>query len=123
MRTPSRIPILIVLFSTCLRPVYGGGAKAYPNPKADFAHHKTYQWLPPRVLTKTGIDENHPAAPVLKEIVASQLSQRHLAELPSGADLQIQTYLLTESVPQLEAMIFSSITISRVTLCLSKLRS
>lgn len=108
MNTLCRILSLTLLISACLIPQpVAGKVKSYPDPKADFSHYKTYQWFPPRVLTKAGIDENHPAAPVLKEVVGRHLMRKGLSEVADGADLQIQAYVLTESVPQLEAVIFS----------------
>jgi len=69
--------------------------------------YKSYQWFPPRVLTKLGLEENHPANPILKEVVGQQLSGVGLTEVADGADLQIQAWVFTQSVPQLEAMIYS----------------
>lgn len=114
MRNPRSIPSLTLLMLACLMPpLFAGSVKAYAAPKADFARYRSYRWLPPRVLTKLGVDENHPAAPVLKEVVGRQLSQRGLNEVADSADLQIQAYLLTESVPQLEAVFFSTIVVSQ----------
>ncbi len=114
MRNSRWISSLMVLISACMMPpLFAGSVKAYTDPKADFARYKTYQWLPPRVLTKLGVDENHPAAPVLKEVVGRQLSQRGLNEVADDGDLQIQAYVLTESVPQLEAVFFSTIVVSQ----------
>jgi len=109
MRASYRILVSAILLPALL----AGKVKSYPDPKADFAHYKTYQWLPPRVLTSRGIDENHPAAPVIKGVVEKQLSLKGLKEVADGADLQIQTWVLTESIPQLEAIIFSVSTVSQ----------
>jgi uncharacterized protein DUF4136 len=69
--------------------------------------YKSYQWFPPRVLTKLGLEENHVANPVLKEIVGRQLTERGMTEVAEGADLQIQVWVFTESVPQVEALIYT----------------
>ena len=53
---------------------------------------------------EVGLEENHVANPVLKEVLGGHLSQRSLTELTDGADLQIQVWIFTESVPQLEAL-------------------
>ena len=106
MTTLYRIPCLIVLFSVGLmQPSFAGKVKAQIGNNADFAQYRTYQWLPPRVLTGAGVVEDHPANPILKEVIGRQLSQKRLNELADGADLQIQVYVLTESVPQLEAVL------------------
>ncbi len=109
MKTPIWILSLTLLMSTVTTtPAYGGKVKAFPDPKTDFSQFKTYSWLPPRVLTKVGIDENHPGNPTLKEVVDRQLAMKGLKEVSTGADLQVQTFVLTESTPQLEAIIFTA---------------
>lgn len=109
MRTPIWISSLtLVILAGMAPPVFGGKVKAFPDPKTDFTQFKTYSWLPPRVLTKVGIDENHPGAPTLKEVVNQQLVKKGLKEVATGADLQVQAYVLTESSPQLEAIIFTA---------------
>jgi hypothetical protein len=88
-------------------PPAAGKVESSTDPRADFSRYKTYQWLPPRVLTKAGVDESHPGAPALKEAIGRQMMQKGLLEVADGADLQIQTYVLTEMMPQLEAVPFS----------------
>jgi hypothetical protein len=85
--------------------------QAFLGKGADFSRYKTFQWLPPRVLTSSGIVEDHPANPLLKEAVGRQLSQKGLNELAGGADLQIQAWVLTQPVPQLAAIILASVSI------------
>jgi hypothetical protein len=112
MKTTCRILDLTLLVAACLTPpLWADKVTSYPNPKADFTRYKTYQWLPPRVVGKAGIDENSPANPVLKAVLGQQLMQKGLNELADGADLQIQVWVLTETVPQLEAVIMSSVSI------------
>jgi hypothetical protein len=82
-------------------------AKVKTTGGKDLAQYKTYQWFPPRVMTKLGLEENHVANPVLKEVIGQQLSERGLTELADGADLQIQVWIFTESVPNLEAFIYT----------------
>lgn len=108
--TSHLIPILLFSGSS-LVPLFAGKVKVYSSPNADFAHYKTYQWLPPRVLTKTGIDQNNPANPVLKAVLGQKLSQKGLNEVADAADLQVQVWVLTETVPQVEAIILSAVSI------------
>ncbi len=82
---------------------------------ADFARYKTFQWLPPRVMTAEGVVENHPANPILEAAVGSQLTQKGLTEVASGGDLQIQAWVLTEPVPQLVAIIVAAVSIDLTT--------
>ncbi len=106
MRTPFRILWLMLLASACLMPPLRA-AKVKTQGGKDLAQYKSYQWFPPRVLTKLGLEENHVANPVLKEVLGRQLSERGLTELADGADLQIQVWIFTESVPQVEALIYT----------------
>jgi len=106
MKIPDRILPMTLLISACLMPpLFGGKVQTQTGKGADFPRYKTYQWLPPRVLTKVGVVEDHPANSVLKEVIGRQLSQKRLSELADGADLLVQVYVLTESVPQLEAVL------------------
>src|SRR5271165_3003640 len=109
MKTRYRMVGMTLLFSAGLmRPTFAVNVKSQMGENADFSHYRTYQWLPPRVLTKVGVVENHPANPILKEAVGRQLAQKGLSELSDGADLMIQAWVVTESVPQLEAVLFAS---------------
>jgi|ERR1035438_3880051 hypothetical protein len=107
----SRLLGLTFLVSVCLTPLVAGKVEAFPAKDADFSQYKTFQWLPPRVVTKQGVVENDPANPVLKAAVGQQLSEKGLNELANGADLQIQVWVLTEQVSQFEAMIAASVSI------------
>ena len=81
--------------------------KVYVGPGADFSRYKTYEWLPPKILTKTGVVEGDPEyAPLIKASVNRQLELKGLREVPSGGDLQVSALALAESIPQLEAVIF-----------------
>jgi uncharacterized protein DUF4136 len=88
-------------------PAFAGKVLSQTGKGADFARYRTYEWFAPRVLTGTGIVEDHPVNPLVKEVVNRQLQQRGLTEVSSGADLQISTWVLTESVPQVEKALFA----------------
>jgi len=112
MRTPSRIlGLTLLMLASLTTTVSAGKVKAYPGHKVDINSYRTYQWFPPRVMTKAGIIEDHPANPVLKEAVGREISQRGLSEVADDADLQIQAWVLTESVPQLEAVIIANVVV------------
>ena len=84
-----------------------GEVKSFPSNNVDFTQYKTYQWLPPRVLTKSGIVENEPTvSPIIEAAFKQELAKIGLTEVSQGADVQIATGALTESVPQLEAVFF-----------------
>jgi uncharacterized protein DUF4136 len=112
MRTLSQTLGWSLLISACLMPpLLSGKTEAFTGKNADFARYKTYQWFPPRVVTKLGIEENNPSNPLLKEVIGRQLSQKGLTELADGADLQIQIWVLTEPVPHFEALVATTISI------------
>ncbi len=106
MKTPPRTLGLIVLVSVGVPVFAAQKVKIVTAKDADFAHYTTYQWLPPRVLAKTGIEENHPYNPILKAVVGNQLAQQGLKEVAEGGDLLIEAYVSTASVPQQEAVLF-----------------
>ena len=78
------------------------------GPGADFASYKTYRWLAPKILTKTGVVENDPVlAPAMKSAVNAQLVKKGLTEVSEGGDLEISALALSEKIPQLEAVLFA----------------
>jgi len=90
-----------------LSPCFAGKVKTFVDPDADFPSYKTYQWMPTRILAKTGVVEDDPAiSPIVKTAVNRELIARGLKEVAEGADLQIITCVLNTYIPQLEAYIF-----------------
>ncbi len=108
MRTSSRIAGLTLIVASCLvPPIFADKVQTQTGENVDFSRYQTYQWFPPRVLTKVGVVEDHPANSALKEVIGRELSNRGMSEVASGGDLMIQAYVLTESVPQLEAVLLA----------------
>src|SRR4051812_2746781 len=100
--------LLALTWEPLLQPCLGAKARVQVGVGADFARYKTYTWLPPKILTKTGIVENDPVlAPAIKSAVNAQLLKKGLTEVAEGGDLQIATLALKEKIPQLEALVFS----------------
>ena len=86
---------------------YAGKVRVEVQPGADFARYKTYRWLPPKVLTSSGVVENHPVlAPLIKDAINRQLAEKGLTEVAEGGDLEVSALALRESIPQLEAVVF-----------------
>lgn len=76
----------------------------------DFSRYKTYTWLPPKVLANTGVEENDPEyAPLIRDAINRELSQKGLTEVPKGGDLEVATLALARSIPQLEGYIFMGV--------------
>jgi hypothetical protein len=74
--------------------------------QANFTSYKTYQWLPPRILKKSGIDEGDDVvAPFIKTAVNRELNRRGLTEAPDG-QIQISAWAFADAVPNVDALIY-----------------
>lgn len=103
----SRIGLIALAGAALLEPCYAAKVRTQLGANADFTHYKTYRWLPPKALTKTGVVENDPViAPAIKDAVNQQLTQRGLTEVTQGGDLEVSSGVLNESIPQVEAVVF-----------------
>src|SRR5262249_9736182 len=103
LRWPATWVALGMLFVT---PRGAGKVQSWAGKDADFSQYHTYSWLPVRVLTKSGVVENDDAAaPLIRQAVNRQLSQRGLKEVAQGGDLEVSAAALTASIPQVEAVI------------------
>ena len=99
--------VLAILAGVLLQPAHAAKVRAEKLPGADFARYKTYQWLPTKVLTNTGVVENHPEiGPAIKQAIDQQMVKLGFREVAEGGDLQISALALTASIPQLEAVVF-----------------
>jgi hypothetical protein len=100
---------LTLLIAAVILPstAFAADIKAQTGPGANFARYRTYKWYPPKVLTKAGVVEDHPSNPVLQELVDRELAKVGLKQTSDAADLMVQTLVLTESTPQLEAVLMS----------------
>jgi hypothetical protein len=96
--------MLVFLFS--FTPCFAGDVQVVVGKDADFSLYKTYEWLPTKVLTKTGIVEDDPTTtPIVKDAVNRELAAKGLKQVEAGGDLQVATAILTASIPQVEALI------------------
>jgi hypothetical protein len=99
--------LFVIFWAALVKPCVAGKVETFTGQNVDFSQYKTYQWLPPRVLAKTGIVEDDPEiAPVIKASVNRELVARGLKEVSEGGDLQVAATALAESIPQMEAVIF-----------------
>jgi Domain of unknown function (DUF4136) len=86
-----------------------GKVRAFSAPNADLSQYKTYQWLPTRALTNTGIVEDDPVlTPLIKEAVNRELTRLGLIEVAGGGDLPVATGLTKHASPQVEAVVLAS---------------
>jgi hypothetical protein len=110
-----------MLVNRLLLPLFLAGAifgevKTFVSKDVDFTRYRTYRWLPTRVLTKSGIVENEPTlSPIIEAAVKQELAKTGLTEVSQGADVEISTGALTESIPQLEAVFYGPIMLGPAT--------
>ena len=101
--------LLLILVSTWLiYPSFAGEVQVWMAKGTDFSRYKTYEWLPPKLLTSGGVVENDPDfAPLIKNAINRELIKKGLKEVSTGGDLQVSTLALAQSIPQLEGFIFA----------------
>ena len=106
-RKTTRNGLVLVLATLLTADLGSGKVKVQANKNIDRSRYKTYQWYPPRVLTKTGIREDDPdVAPLIKAAVNLQLERRNLTPVDSGGELLISSWALSESIPNIDALIY-----------------
>jgi len=99
--------LALLLMLAIVSPCPARKVKAFAGTHANFASYKTYQWLPVKTLSKTGLVEDEPTiTPVVKEAVNREMAALGLVEVKENGDLQVAAFASTTSVPQLEALIF-----------------
>lgn len=104
----AHIGLAVIASGSFLQPCYGAKVKSQAGPGAEFTRYKTYRWVPPKVLTKSGVVENDPVyGPAVKTAVNAQLTQLGMTEVADGGDLEVSTLVLTEKNPQLEAVMMA----------------
>jgi hypothetical protein len=105
MSTKMLIAILLVSFSGV---AVAGDVQAFPVTGVDLSTYKTFKMLPPRVLTKAGIQENDPTyGPYILASVRKELIAKGLTEVDTNPDMEVATGGLGRAFPQLEALIYS----------------
>ena len=98
---------LTLLISTSAL-VLAGDVGAFPANGVDLNAYKTYKILPPKVMTKSGLQEDEPTVgPLVREALRRELSSKGLTEVTGQADLEIASLVTAVSIPQIEALIYS----------------
>lgn len=86
----------------------GADVKAFPAKGVDLDGYRTFKLLPPKVMTKVGLQENEPTVgPLITAALRKELLGKGLMEVNSGADLEVASLGAAVSVPQVEALIYS----------------
>jgi hypothetical protein len=100
--------LIITLFVSFVGVAMAGDVQAFPVKGIDLAAYKTFKMLPPRVLTKAGIQENDPTyGPYILASVRKELTAKGLKEVQENPDIEVATGGLGRAFPQLEALIYS----------------
>ena len=88
--------------------VFAADVASFPANGVDLNAYKTYKILPPKVMTKSGIQEDEPTiGPLVREALRREISGKGLTEVTGQADLEIASLVTAVSIPQLEALIYS----------------
>ena len=98
---------LTLLLSTSVI-VFAGDVASFPAKGVDLNAYKTYKILPPKVMTKSGLQEDEPTiGPLIRDALRRELSGKGLTEVTGQADLEIASLVTVVPIPQLEALIYS----------------
>ena len=80
--------------------------KILPSKNHDVSSYETYQWLPPRVMTRQGLLEDDPVlTPIIKEAVNKHLNAKGYREVTEGGELTLLTGGFAETTSQLEGFL------------------
>ena len=86
----------------------GADVKTAVAKDVDFSRYKTYLFLPSKLLTKQGVvDGDDRLSPLIAKSVKEQLTKKGFTEVKENADFEVVTWALSESIPQLEAVLFA----------------
>ena len=79
-------PTSVLLVLAFLVPLLlGGKVKTFASKEDDVRSYKTYEWLPPRVMTRYGLLEGDElVAPVIRQAVNRELARKGYTEVAEG---------------------------------------
>src|SRR5215469_9869379 len=102
----SRTAAAVIVIAGFFAALCVGKVKFDYDRQANFSSYKTYKWLPPRVLKKSGIDEGDDVvAPFIKKAVNREMTRRAFTEASDG-QVQISAGAFADAVPQVDALIY-----------------
>jgi hypothetical protein len=100
--------VLCTLFALLPALTLAGDVKTAVAQGVDFSRYKTYHLLPTKFLTKSGVvDGDDRVQPMIAKSVNEQLAKKGFSQVSQGGDVEVVTWALSESVPQLEAVLFA----------------
>jgi hypothetical protein len=86
----------------------GSKVKTFPSAKHDITTYETYQWLPPRVMTRQGLLEDDPVlTPIIKQAVNKHLTAKGYRQVAEGGELNLLTGGFSETNSQLEGFLIT----------------
>jgi hypothetical protein len=98
------IVVSLALSFSCL----AADVKTAAAKDVDYSRYKTYVFLPSKLLTKSGVvDGDDRISPMIAKSVKGQLAKKGFTEVSANGDFEVVTWALSESVPQLEAVLFA----------------
>ncbi len=84
--------------------------KTFPAKGVDLDGYRTFKLMPPKVMTKSGLKEDEPTVgPLISAAIRKELLAKGLTEVTSGADLEVTSLGAAVSIPQIEAIVMSTI--------------
>ncbi len=100
---------MLTLLSLTSSPAVGASVKAYPAKGFVLGSYKTFKMLPPKLMTRSGLQEDEPTVgPFITAAVRKELQDKGLTEVKEGAaDLEVSSLGASVPVPQIEALIYS----------------
>lgn len=99
---------LLALTVIMAAPAAAGDVKAGAARGADLSRYKTFQILPVRVLTKSGIQENDPVvSPMITTALRRELTEKGLKEVSASPDLQVLPGALQTVFPSIDALFYN----------------
>jgi hypothetical protein len=85
-----------------------GDVKAGAAKGVDLSRYRTFQILPVRILTKSGIQENDPVvSPIIAAALRRELKEKGLTEVSVSPDLQVLPGALQTVFPSIDALFFN----------------
>jgi hypothetical protein len=82
--------------------------KILPSKKYDVAKYETYEWLPPRVMTRQGLlEDDAVVAPLIRQVVNKYLAAKGYREVTENAQLKVLTGGFGETTSQLEGFLIT----------------
>ena len=103
---PRRIGILLslALFASA---VTIAKVKILAPKKSDVTSYKTYQLLPPRIMARWGLVEDHPVFAVIRQVVNDELARKGYKEVAHGGELRVATGGFGKTTSQLEGFLIN----------------